>query len=423
MKKIIVLITLAFIGLSTANAQVGIGTTDPDASAKLEVNSPNNDKGFLPPRMSTTDRDNIAGPTAGLVIYNTTTNTLQFSDGTDWVDLADNSTTAVSGTEPAGNGDVGIGTATPNVNAVLDVESTTQGFLPPRMNDAQRNAISSPAEGLTIYNTSNGCLEFWNNAFWVSACDGTTQPGPTSVCGDQNFIPPYLPADQTEVVPVTSPTGEVWMDRNLGAYTADRTPPSSDGGTDCYAYGNLYQWGRDNDGHESRLLDCTTGDCFDAGGVNSSLPATAADVTDPTWAGKFIFNMSSSPGDWHQSPDQTLWTGAPAGGPNNPCPTGYRVPTTAEWQAEIDSWTPTDREGAINSPLKLPVAGFRSFSNGDLSNCFFVSNPNGTKYDCGLYWTSEFPFSNTRRLIFGSSSASLGTSLRANGYSVRCIKD
>ena len=79
MKKTILLVMLAFIGLSTANAQVGIGTTTPDASAILDVDvtalPATEKKGFLPPRMTTTQRDAIQGATAGLVIYNNTSST------------------------------------------------------------------------------------------------------------------------------------------------------------------------------------------------------------------------------------------------------------------------------------------------------------------------------------------------------------
>jgi len=48
-------------------------------------------------------------------------------------------------------GNVGIGTTTPQ--AKLDIVSTTQGFLPPRMTQAQREAIVSPAVGLHVYQT------------------------------------------------------------------------------------------------------------------------------------------------------------------------------------------------------------------------------------------------------------------------------
>ena len=54
---------------------------------------------------------------------------------------------------------VGIGTTTPNANAALDVVSTTQGILLPRMTTAQRDAVASPAKGLTIFNTDLNCIQ------------------------------------------------------------------------------------------------------------------------------------------------------------------------------------------------------------------------------------------------------------------------
>ena len=57
------------------------------------------------------------------------------------------------------NGSVGIGTSSPNAAALLQVDSTTKGFLPPRMTTAQRDAISSPPAGLIIFNTDLGTLQ------------------------------------------------------------------------------------------------------------------------------------------------------------------------------------------------------------------------------------------------------------------------
>jgi hypothetical protein len=54
-------------------------------------------------------------------------------------------------------GSVGIGTTSPNASALLDVTSTTKGFLPPRMTGAQAEAIGTPAAGLLVYaNNGNG---------------------------------------------------------------------------------------------------------------------------------------------------------------------------------------------------------------------------------------------------------------------------
>ena len=61
---------------------------------------------------------------------------------------------AVFFTTPAnGQQNVGIGTTTPNAKAILQLSSTTKGFLPPAMNNVQMNAITSPPPGLVIFNT------------------------------------------------------------------------------------------------------------------------------------------------------------------------------------------------------------------------------------------------------------------------------
>jgi hypothetical protein len=52
-------------------------------------------------------------------------------------------------------GSAGIGTTTPNSSSLLDINSTTQGMLVPRMTKAQRDAVASPATGLLIYQTNN----------------------------------------------------------------------------------------------------------------------------------------------------------------------------------------------------------------------------------------------------------------------------
>ncbi len=75
MKLIKILLFSALLLSEMANAQIGIGTSSPDASALLELNSTS--KGVLMPRMNTTDRDLIGNPANGLLIYNTTTNGLE----------------------------------------------------------------------------------------------------------------------------------------------------------------------------------------------------------------------------------------------------------------------------------------------------------------------------------------------------------
>ncbi len=93
--------------LVNANAQTGIGTNAPDASAKLEVNASN--KGFLPPRVALTATNSASpttSPAAGLLVYNTATagtapnNVVPgyyFWNGTAWVNfIASNTSTGLT---------------------------------------------------------------------------------------------------------------------------------------------------------------------------------------------------------------------------------------------------------------------------------------------------------------------------------------
>ena len=71
-----------------------------------------------------------------------------------------------------GNGAVGIGTTSPNASSLLDVTSTTKGFLMPRMTTVQRDAIATPATGLQIYNTTTNANNYYDGTAWVAAGGG-----------------------------------------------------------------------------------------------------------------------------------------------------------------------------------------------------------------------------------------------------------
>lgn len=82
--KLVFTFAISFIYNIHSYAQVGISKTSitPDPSSILELRS--TDGGFLPPRMTTTERDAINAPATGLVIFNTTTNRLNFYNGSTW---------------------------------------------------------------------------------------------------------------------------------------------------------------------------------------------------------------------------------------------------------------------------------------------------------------------------------------------------
>jgi uncharacterized protein (TIGR02145 family) len=211
----------------------------------------------------------------------------------------------------------------------------------------------------------------------VNTSGGTWPPGTVHCSGTP-----------TAIVDVTNPvTGKTWMDRNLGASQAATSS------VDPLAYGDLYQWGRFSDGHQCR---------------NSGTTATLSS-SDTPGHGNFIL-APVSPNDWHNPQNNNLWQDV--SGINNPCPLGYRLPTEADWEAERQSWSSNNAAGAFNSLLKLPVAGFRSHYNGS----FNWVGP------FGYYFSSTVSGIYSRTLII-DNNASIVIDARANGNSVRCIKD
>ena len=70
--------------------------------------------------------------------------------------------------EPYSSAGVGIGSAPSDSSSLLELNSTTQGFKPPRMTTTQRNAIVSPSAGLSIYNTDNVRMETYDGTYWGS---------------------------------------------------------------------------------------------------------------------------------------------------------------------------------------------------------------------------------------------------------------
>jgi len=210
-------------------------------------------------------------------------------------------------------------------------------------------------------------------------------------------------SDGTLAVKMYSPSGQVWMDRNLGASQL------ADSATDYNAYGSLFQWCRAADGHQ--LINWTSSTTGTA--VNDTTSTLSTTIT-PSHS-KFIVN-TSSPDDWlsTQLTSGNIWWNGSSPGINNPCPDDYHVPTYTEWSTEetIMSNNGNDADAAY-SLLKLPMAGYRSYSYGSL----YYTGSNG------LYWSSTVNSSNAYRLYFNSSDAHMYSSRRAYGFSIRCIKD
>lgn len=186
---------------------------------------------------------------------------------------------------------------------------------------------------------------------------------------------------------VQSLTGRLWLDRNLGA---SQVATSSN---DANAFGDLYQWGRAADGHHQ---------------VKSPTTSTRAATANAGHGNFVIYNAATA--DWITPANNSFWQSSSR--INLPAPVGWRLPTVAEWEAEIATWGSLNIAGAFASVLKLPAAGYRNNVNGTITDT-------GTQ---GNYWTSNTADYFSTRLII-SSGANLWNDVRARGYSIRLIKD
>lgn len=210
--------------------------------------------------------------------------------------------------------------------------------------------------------------------------------GTSWTCGDSvTFI--YKGSSVT--YGTVSSSGNCWLDRNLGA-TRVATAYN-----DSAAYGDLFQWGRLDDGHQTRT---------------SGLTATLS-TTDVPGHSNFIYS-TDSPFDWRSPQNNNLWQKG-VNGINNPCPEGWRLATWAEWNNERTSWSQQNYNGAFASPLKLTAAGHRLFFNAALEHVGST----------GYYYTSAPDNTHAAHCNFDDHRAGMGTCVRAYAASVRCLKD
>jgi hypothetical protein len=187
------LITLICIFSSTQlTAQTGIGTTTPHASAKLDITSV--DKGFLPPRMTSSQRDAIPSPAAGLMVYQTDgTSGLYYYNGSAWIYIINSTTNIVS----VVNG--GTGTSTGSITGTGALTFTAGGTN-------QNINLTPSGNGNVVTNSKVGI--------------GTNSPGATLEIGSSNgSVPGNLILN-----PTTSGTGAEGAEINFKPAPVSTSP-------------------------------------------------------------------------------------------------------------------------------------------------------------------------------------------------------
>jgi hypothetical protein len=333
----------------------------------------------------------LNGLHAGVIVFNSTYNTLQFYTGAQWK--------CVSPPSQANAGpDIIIsegGGTTAILNAVApgSGQGTWSVVSGPSVqfsdiHDPQASFSGSPNTKYVLkWTVSNGC-ESTNDLMEVRM---------GFVCGSSTvsfvYHNMYLTYGTIEVPHYTwNNTSWVYtpkciLDRNLGA---SRVATSSN---DNLSYGDYYQWGRNSDFHEL---------------MNSGLTFTLSPSDVPGHPD--YISPTVSPFDWRNPPNTGLWQN----GYNSPCPDNWHIITNNEWHQLFPNGLTIADAFEI---MKLPAAGYRSY--------------NGTMYDQGVegrYWDTdynEFDGRSFQTLISNTNwgSLQLGIGYRADATPIRCIKN
>ena len=395
MKKLFIL--LAIFTTFAITAQIGINTDGSAANASSILDVKSTTKGLLPPRMTYLEKAAIASPADGLMVWCTNCGAngeMQVYNGVAWTNFSGAAALSMVPDAPT------------NPLAILPTNTQASvAFTAPAFNGGTAitsYTVTSTPGGITATGTSSPIIVtgLTNGTSYTFKVVATNPAGNSVASVASNAVTPK------DCFANVGGTVIRFMCYNLGV-TSSTDPYSYQSGNNN---GDLYQWGRQTDGHE------VTTSATQAG------PVTAPVVN------KFI-TVNASPNDWINPQDNNRWLDASKTA-NDPCPQGYKIPSQAQWgdlfisgitsgtpgTATQNTWTWTGNGYTVGANLYLPAAGYRGASNGLLSNV-------GTN---GFYWSSTYVSSSTfaYNLYFTSNNVDPGNSnWRGRGFSVRCISE
>ncbi|MBE0636947.1 MAG: hypothetical protein IH598_00330 [Bacteroidales bacterium] len=299
----------------------------------------------------------------------------------------------------------------PDGSAMLDVKSTDKGFLPPRMTQAQIEAIATPANGLIVFNTTDEKLYVFMESenVWKEINYGTGTISPPFACG-QNLIDPRDSKSYTTVLIGT----QCWMAQNLNiglrinvsVEQSQNTPAEiiekycyGDNESNCDTYGGLYQWAE----MVQYLNGATNGISWDpvpTGNVQGICPAGWHLPTDAEWTALTTY-VSSQSGYLCNSNTSFI---------------AKALAATTIWNSSSNTCAVGNNLSANNATGFTGLPGGLRVTNGTFNNLgitgYFWSSSDGSSTEA---WDRSLGYSSA--LVFRNSYG------KGYGFSVRCLRD
>ena len=361
-------------------------------------------------------------------------------------------------------GALGIGTVSPSAASLVEISSTTKGFLPPRMTYAQRNAIVNPAEGLMVFCTNcntdgSGVISFYENGFWRSVSLTCMKPFPppagthvqsnTQIIWNWSAVPiadgykwsttnnfataismgTSTTKTETGLITGTSYTRYVWGYSNCGPseptiMTAQALPCGSSF-TMTHTAGPIAPVTKTVTYGTVSNIPGETAKCWITRNLGASQQATAvSDGTEPSAGWYWQFNREQGyKHDGTTRTPNTIWiTSIPEGSDwepaNDPCSlllgSAWRIPTLTEWTNVDATGNWINWNAPFSSGLHMHAAGFLSAASGALS----------FRGSFGLYWSSaHYDAANGWYLSLDINACQMISNTKLIGFSARCLRE
>ncbi|TVR80269.1 MAG: hypothetical protein EA412_04990 [Chitinophagaceae bacterium] len=452
MKRIntILLIILATGLFYEAAAQSGISINisgDPaDNSAMLDINS--DSKGFLPPRMTTQERDQISNPSPGLLIYNTTTNCINVFNSPAWHEMC-GECTPYPPTADAGSDQI-----------LMDTTATTLAA----------NGQGSPAYGIwTIISSTGGSYSFSDENDPEAIFTGTE--GNTYLLEWELSTACDTTSDQVEISfllgSVEIPGNAFCQGAPISATPCSSVPGAVLNDDPSTPLGIEYDWAVATDTTHGVGFGATTGtralveiggQCWARYNANIIPPDPAFANPNPGVSGDVGWH-----GYWDYSATENFpnegrlyqWSAAMNGSTDERaqgvCPDGWHIPSDCEWmylentlgmstadQQVANAWRYSGDVGfklSDDTPLGTNSSGFTALMTGfrQTTQCYAWSPCNmSNNQNITHFWTSNENPANlaraSRRNLHNGNTLQNAVHRRvsetkAHGFSVRCLKD